>query len=230
MIDKTSILHFARNIIDKNPGNVRRAESLVQHLHLSYDIAETVIKNAVRHYPNIPLNLREISAAAGLHDIGRPFQADQTFHELRGARYVEEHGVEEGIAQNDNDNYRLAQMFRPHAFVYEFWHDSACTEKRKEFGPIDPILLLPRTWQEAIVTYADLANKSEERISVQERISGLVKKYTQDPTLAGSGPMGEVTIRAVIAARDRVFSLAQRVEALEAGTLSDREIDRYGFL
>ena len=137
MIGKKDIVVLARSLIDQNPNTLRRPESYLQHIEMTYDIAEQIVKNVLGHYPVIGLHPREVAGAAGLHDIGRPMQGDQTFHELRGAQYIEDHGVEKGVAPSERQVSVIAQMVRPHAFVYEFWQDQACREKRKEFEPFD---------------------------------------------------------------------------------------------
>ena len=61
--------------------------------------------------------------ATGLHDVGKPLMKGQLFHELRGARYIEENGIKEGVSSSIIDVYRIAQMFRPHHVVAEQFSD-----------------------------------------------------------------------------------------------------------
>ena len=148
------------------------------------------------------------------------------FHELRGAKYVEENGLELGVAESKIDVYRIAQMFRPHFLVYEQFNDLENVQARKEFEPLDSNLLVPRTWQEAIVTYSDLSVVDGERVSVEERIMDIEKRYSSDPKYMGNTSV----MKSLEKGKIRLLKLAERIEKLEMGILSDAEIMQYGFL
>lgn len=224
-MNKNAVQNWARNLVEANPDNLHDPDDYVRHIGQVYGLAEGVVRNILAKYPNIPLIGEEVSLASGLHDIGRPLQKDQTFHELRGARYIEQEGLEKGVASSLRDIYRIAQMFRSHGFAYECWQDSDCTEKRKEFEPLEACLLVPRTWQEAIVTYSDLASQNEERIKVEDRLNELFHRYEGDPRY-----QNETIVRVARAGLNRILELAERVEALEQGKLTEQDIVRYGFL
>ncbi len=96
-----------------------------------------IIKNVISKYPKIPINKEEVSLASGLHDIGRPLQKEQIFHELRDARYIEQKGLEKGVAFSLTDAYRIAQMLRSHGFEYELWQDPSGTKLKEEFEPLN---------------------------------------------------------------------------------------------
>ena len=84
---------------------------------------------------------------------------------------------EKGIADNIVDVYRIAQMVRSHGTGYERTLEPQNTEAFKEFGITDISLLLPRTWQEVLVVYADLKN-SEGKIweDVNERLAKAIRR------------------------------------------------------
>ena len=77
------------------------------------------------------------------------------------------------IAGSLDDVFRIAQMFRSHLVVYEQFIDEENSERRCEFEALDITLLIPRTWQEMIVTYADLNSNGGRRISIQDKIMNL---------------------------------------------------------
>ncbi len=225
MIDKNSVQNWARSLVEANPNSLNSPDNYVRHIGQVYDLAEGVVRNIRAKYPNIPIISEEVSLASGLHDIGRPLKKDQTFHELRGANYVEQEGLEKGVAGSLRNIYRIAQMFRSHGFAYEFWQDKEYGESRKEFEPLEACLLIPRTWQESIVTYSDLASHNGERVKVEDRMSELLHRYENDPKYQKG-----TVVRAAKTAQNRVLELAERVEALEQGKLTEQDIARYGFL
>jgi len=225
MMDKTGVQEWARELVEANPGSLHEPDNFPAHLGQVYDIAEEIVRNVRSNYPNIPLDVEEIALAAGLHDIGRPLQKDQVFHELRGARLIVQEGFERGVADSMEDVYRIAQMVVPHGSTFAYWNDHGCAEKRKEFEPLDPCLLLPRSWQEAIVAYADMASFGNGRIEVKDRLQKTLQRYEEDTTYEDS-----VIARVMRADFDRQMILTERVEALEQGKLSEQDIIRYGFL
>jgi len=225
MMNKSAVQNWARKLVEANPDNLNDPDDYFKHIGQVYDLAEGVVKNILARYPNIPLIGEEVSLASGLHDIGRPLQKDQIFHELRGANYTEQEGLEKEVAGSLRDIYRIAQMFRSHGFAYEYWQDSECAESRKEFEPLEASLLVPRTWQESIVTYSDLTSQDGERIKVKDRINELFNRHKNDPKYQNG-----IVVRAATAGLNRILELAERVEALEQGKLTEQDIVRYGFL
>lgn len=224
-MNKTAVKNLAQELVEANPDSLNDPDSYLLHVEQVYSLAEKIVANILKRYPKIPLIKEEISLASGLHDIGRPMQKDQTFHELRGARYIEQKGLEKGVAHSLKEAYRIAQMFRSHGFVYEFWQDSSFSESRKEFEPLEACLLVPRTWQEAIVTYSDLASQKGQRIKVQDRMAELFDRYEHDSKYKNAG-----VVRVAKTAFPRILELAERIEALEQGKLTEHDIARFGFL
>ena len=224
--NKQAVQNLARKLVEANPSNLNEPDNYVAHTGQVYDLAYGVVGNILAKYHSIPLNREEVSLASGLHDIGRPLQSDQIFHELRGAEYIEIEGLEStGFSASLRDRYRIAQMFRSHGCVYEFWQASECAEKRKEFEPLEDCLLIPRSWQEAIVTYSDLASHNGERIKVEDRMSELLNRYENDARYKDG-----IVVRVARAGLNRILELAERVEALEQGRLTEQDVARYGFL
>lgn len=224
-MDKKAVQSWGRKLVEANPDTLTDPDNYIKHIGQVYDLAEGVVRNILAKYPNIPLVGEEVSLASGLHDIGRPLQKDQTLHELRSAKYTEQEGLGEGVSASLIGVYRVAQMFRSHGFAYEFWQDPECSDKRKEFEPLEACLLVPRTWQEAIVTYSDLASHNGERIKVEDRMNELFHRYENNAKYQDG-----TVVRAARTGLNRILELAERVEALEQGKLTEQDIARYGFL
>ncbi len=229
LMDKQRVLDLAKRLIDENPGTLMKPEMYLIHLSDSYNIAGEVIDHIISKYSKLEryLNKQEISLAAELHDIGRPFKEDQLFHELRGARYIEKHGLEIGIADNLIDIYRIAQMFRSHLVVAEQFNDGEDNEQKKEFEPLDTSLLIPRTWQEKIVVYSELTNLNGERIHFEKRIADIKKRYALGSKWQRTNPS---LANALQKGLERVIVTCEKVEFLIKGKLTEQEIAREGFL
>jgi len=210
------MLDLAKRLINENLENLNTSDSYLLHLSTSYDIALETVEQINHKYDFLKnkLNPKEIALAAGLHDIGRALNKDQLFHELRGAKYIEENGLKLGVANSLTDVYRIAQMFRSHFLVAEQFADENNKEKRKEFKTLDSVLLIPRSWQEAIVIYSDLSNQDGRRVSIEERLEGIKHKF----------------IKADKKGLLKVNKIYGRTEKLKKGELKEYEIMRYGFI
>ncbi len=228
LMNRPGVLDLAKRLMGENPDVMKSPENYLFHLADTDKIAEEVVINATSRYPglNAHLNSEEIALAGGLHDIGRPLKENQTFHELRGAKLVEERGLELGIATSQVDLYRIAQMFRSHYVVAEQFADDDNSEERREFDTLDPMLLVPRTWQEAIVIYSELSNINGGQINFKDRIEDIQARYS-DQKWSKTNPS---LVRAMETGLPRVLRVCERVQALREGTLSEGEIARYGFL
>lgn len=114
IMNREGILNLARRLMQENPGTLNGPEDYLLHLSDSYLIAGEIVDESISKYPKLKERLirEEVSLAAGLHDVGRPLRKDQLFHELRGARYIEENGLEIGVTGSIIDVYRIAQMFQ----------------------------------------------------------------------------------------------------------------------
>ena len=101
----------------------------------------------------------------------------------------------------------------------QLWLDNI--EKRHEFEELNPELLIPRTWQEKIVTYSDLGEMFIERIEqVKKKYENNHTYKNLDPTLA----------KAIETGKDRIIRVCEMVKRLADGKLSEQEIARFGFL
>tara|TARA_Y100000310_G_C20680361_1_gene815570 strand:+ start:2122 stop:2799 length:678 start_codon:yes stop_codon:yes gene_type:complete len=225
MLNKTQILDWASRLIDENVDNLKDPQGLITHLEGVYDVAQEVVRGVTAQYPGIPFVGEEVCLAAGLHDFGRPLRKDQMFHELRSAQYIDEHGLANGVAHSEVDVFRIAQMVRSHGPIYERWTDEGNASYREEFGNLDFCLLLPTSWQAAIVAYADLASMGGERVDPLERLEAGIRKYRDDPKYKS-----ERMVRSLMVSKERFGILCRRVEALEQGQLTEQEIARFGFL
>ena len=228
-MDKQGVLDLAKRLIDENPENILSPESYLSHLGDSYDNAGRVVADVYLKYSGLNrfLNQRETALAGGLHDIGRPLMKDQLFHELRGARYIQEHGLQLDVADNLTEVYRIAQMFTPHFVVSEQFNDENNNEKKKDFKSLDTSLLIPRTWQEKIVVYSELTNINGEQISFKDRITDIQKRYSPGSKFEQTNPS---LASAMQKGLKRVLEVCERVQKLRQGKLSEQEIAQYGFL
>ena len=226
LIGLTDALDLAKRLVDENEDNLKNPENYINHIRCVYGISLEVLENIFSRYPKIPLPTGEISVAAVLHDIGRPLNKNQIFHELRGARYIEQNGLRDKISDSLEYAFRIAQTFRSHGFVYEHWHDAECLDLRTEFEPLDSRLLIPRTWQEAIVVYSELSNVRGERIPIQKRIDDIWERY-KDPKLNSTNPS---LLRCMKKGLPRVLETCEAVQKLVEGKLSEKDIARYGFI
>ena len=223
LMNRNGILNLITILIDQHPSATDFLERHLLHSGGVYDISKEKTKNICSKYPGLNDKLipEEIALASGLHDVGRILSANQLFHELRGAEYIEKNALKLGVVDSEIDAYRVAQMFRPHFLVYEQFNDSNNFEARKDFEYLDSSLLLPRTWPEAIVVYSDLSLVDGERVSVDERIIDIERKY--------SNTSNDI-IHSLEKGKTRLLKLAERVEKLENGKMNGAEIMQYGFL
>lgn len=224
-MNKKNILNLAKELIEANQGNLHNPEGLLKHLECTYDIAGEITEKILLKYPKIKINKKEVSLAGGLHDIARPLKENQIFHELRGAEYIERNGLKKKVADSLVNVYRIAQMFRSHGFVYERFIDPENADLRKEFEPIEISLLIPRTWQEAIVTISEASNIDGERVDIEDKIIININKYKTD-----SKYQSDMVARSIKKGEKRTYKLYERVKALSEGKLSENDIMKYGFL
>ena len=197
------------------------------HSENTGDIAAEIVDSAVQHYPGLKskLSQEEVSIAGYLHDSGRPLHSNQLFHEIRGAAHLEQSGLD-NVTNDKVLLYRLAQMFRSHWMVADHFADPENAEEAKEFEDIDPLLLIPRTWQEGIIIYSDLTNNNGERVSIDEKMADIRERYSNDPKYN----VDKHIMRSMERGLDNVLAICKRVERLKNGTLLEEEIAQYGFI
>lgn len=225
-----AVLNLAKELIEQNPRSLHAdlIDDYLNHLSDTYFIAEETAENICANYPELKTHIKskEVALAGGLHDIGRPLRKNQLFHELRGAAYIETYGLEKGVADSTVDVYKIAQMFRPHFLVAEQFNDPENAHEIIEFKPLNSALLIPGTWQEAIVAYSELSNIRGKKISFQRRIKDIQQRYTNDPKYNSNPSL----LRAMDSGLPRIIANCKRVERLIDGKMSDPEILRYGFI
>ncbi len=226
-----AVLCLAKELREQNSTNFHTdlIDDYLTHLADAYAIAGETTDDICGKYPELRsyLNAEEIALAGGLHDIGRPLRKNQLFHELRGAAYIEEYGLEKGVAETTVDVFRIAQMFRPHFLVAEQFYDPENENEIAEFQSLrNSPLLMPRTWQEAIVAYSELKNIRGKKISVQNRIADIKKRYTNNPKYNSNTSL----LRAMDQGLSRIIATCERVEKLKHGEMTEPQIFRYGFL
>jgi len=182
LMTQENALVYAKKIIDIHPGTLREPEGLLIHLEVTGDIAGETYDLAESHYGPLPMKREEVVLGGTLHDIGRAMRGDQTFHELRGSLWIQENGHIEGVATTLEEVYKIAQIVLPHGLVYERWIDPSekVVKQREEWEPFDISRLLPRTWQEAIVSHAEISNAQGERLDWRIRAQKNLDKYTND--------------------------------------------------
>jgi len=218
-------------IIATHPGTLKDSKGFLVHSYDSAIIIRDILDRAIYYYPDefqFRIDSKEIEIAAYLHDVGRPLQKDQLFHELRGAEYIEEEGGRLGIAsakKPDKQLYRIAETIRSHFVVYEQFHMPELEDKKKEFDNIDPDLLIPVTWNQKFVVYAELSNVKGEIMTPQERVEELEYRYSKDPEYKD-----ELFLKAIRNGKERIFRLCNTVDELVKGKMDVKEIKRYGFL
>lgn len=218
-----------KDVVDRHPGNLKTPEGFLTHSKDSAEIMIELLDRVFFHYNEefqFNLDKDEIIAASYLHDIGRPLQQDQLFHELRGARYIENNGVDMGVASTSKQLYRMAETLRSHFVVSEQFRMPELADKKADFEHLDPDLLLPITWNQAFLVYAELSNIGGKKVTFTERMDELKERYSSP----NSGYRDPLFLKAFTAGEERIRRTCQRVEDLAEGKIPVEEIKRYGFL
>ncbi len=223
-----------KRLMDKYPGVMNNPELFIKHTRGVAKIAEETSRKIIENYPGVPINPEEICLAGGLHDLGRPLNSKelgQLGHEIKSAQYIEKEGVK-GIIHSLKNVYRIAQMVRPHSSVYEQWltafeiKDKRTGKLLEDFGEINTQLLIPRTWQEAIITYSDLCDKNEERVDPIWKIKDAMERYKNNPQIADP-----VVVTAHERAMDRLVYLCTKIDRAVKKELKNSEMNTsFGFL
>jgi hypothetical protein len=225
-INKKGILYLAESLIKKYKIP-RITNRLISHLETTYDAAEIIVDEILfnNSFLKDKLKKQEITAAAGLHDIGRTLCENQLFHELRGANFIENKGLELNIADSLEEIYRLAQMIRSHGFVAEQFIDWENKKEAAEFSYLNLKLLYPRTLQEIIVTYSDLINVNGKTCEVKERINKIKERYNHRPN-----SMDRSFINAAEKSLLEFLKYVDNIERLRKESLKEAELSIFEFL
>ncbi|MEK6905070.1 MAG: HD domain-containing protein, partial [Nanoarchaeota archaeon] len=153
-------------------------EPFFDHSHMTAGIARDVAEK-------LGLNPEEAHIAGMLHDVGKCFTADKktrTFHEIVGARYIAERGLSWGISDSQEQCYKLAQIARSHFIVYEQFQLAKEGEPSHQpwlpgLEDTNPELLLPNTWNEFILIYADMMrNMGLKEVSLEYRLADIEER------------------------------------------------------
>ncbi len=190
-----------------NRYNFEFLDSFLAHCHDTGEIAREIAEK-------LSLNSEEAALAGYFHDIGGCFTKDKkchTFHEIVGARYIESKGVELGIADSQEECDRIAQSLRSHFVVYEQFRMPEYNQWLPGLRDTNPKLLLPSSWNELVIIYAELVNINGKRISFEERIAEIKDrdKKTNNPRF-----------KAVEIAETRLFGIKKDLEnALQRGKI-----------
>jgi hypothetical protein len=220
-------LNLVQRLLDDHPDSIL-SDGYLGHLEGVANAAQETTLAILAKVPQISSLLKEeeVVLAAALHDVGRVLDNDQLFHELRGAVYIEQKGLKQGVASFSVDVYRIAQMFKSHYMVSEQFDDPANVEQKEPFKNLDSALLIPRSWQEAIVVYSDVRVVGGKPATVEEGIADVKARYSSDPKYMSNTSV----LRSFEKGLPRVIEICDRVEKLKNGTLNDAEIMQYGFL
>lgn len=225
IIDKERILCLAgRLVLEDYKGSLGKPENFLRHTELTYEIAGETTDRILKHYPSFRSMFSKelIEAAGGLHDIGRPLRRDQRFHGIRGAKYIKDNWKEIGIADSEHIVDVIVQMFLPHGLAYEEFTEPKNVGMRKEFGSVDTSYLLPNTWQEAIIVYADGKNDGRNVISIEERFESAMKKYLANREHLGFYKMLKT------GGMERMYKVCKSVMDFSEGKLDEEQIRHSG--
>lgn len=181
LIEKDIAFKIIENLVYSNKDNFGDVESVLKHF---YGTGERTRELANK----LDLDDKEADIAGLFHDIGRCFTKDKinhTFHEIIGARYFEEKAVELGITDSQEQCDRIAQSFRSHFVVYEQFGIQEYNKWLPGLRDTNPDLLLPKSWNELIIIYADLTNINGKKVDFEERINDIKErdKKNKNPRL-----------------------------------------------
>lgn len=218
--DLKSILN---RLADRNPGNLGDINGYMAHCLDSYDLGGDSAADIHQRYGKavrgFPIS-EAMAIGGGVHDIGRPLRKNQQGHELRGAKFLRQHGVEAGIARNQQEADMYADWIQRHFLIYDEWKDSNNTGLREEYPEItDPEgMLLPSAWPHLVIVAADLGNVGGRIIPYKERLDDLERRYPPETTVLGP---------VIKAGRPRVERYCKLVEKFRKGELSEKEIEEF---
>lgn len=165
----------------------------------------------------LKINSREIAIAGLFHDIGKCLSEDKAyrnFHEIVGAEYFKREGVKLGITDSQEQCERIAQTIRPHFVVYEqFLSAEENPEDYQEhlllLKNVNSALLLPSSWNEAVIIYADLTNRGLKIMPFEETLQELEEKDQKN---------GNPRLKAIMKAKPRLLQIKEDIEtALQKG-------------
>ena len=181
LMRENDAMNLVENLAYQNLTNFNGNDpsKFLRHIQNTGEIAKEIAGK-------LGMNSQEAALTGYFHDIGKCFTKDKkghTFHEIIGARYVEGEGVSLGIgSQKECD--RIAQSLRSHFLVHEqFKMEDTYEEWMPGIRDTNPDLLLPKSWNELVIVYADLTNSGGKRVSFEERIDNIKARDKKKITL-----------------------------------------------
>lgn len=213
---------LVQNLAYDNKENFNKFEPFLDHSYMTAAIAGNVAEK-------LGLNPEEAYIAGMLHDVGKCFTADKknrTFHEIIGARYIAEKGLKWGISDSQEQCYKLAQIARSHFIVYEQFQLAKVEPSHKLWLPgledTNPELLLPKTWNEFIVIYADIKSIGLKEVHFEDRLADIEERdrKTHNPRLL-----------AIEKAKPRLLQIKEDLErAIEKSQEGNTDLSKYPLL
>ncbi len=204
LINADEAYKLVQKLAYDNKDNFNKFEPFFDHSYMTAAIARDVAER-------LGLNPEEAYIAGMLHDVGKCFTTDKktrTFHEIIGARYIAERGLIWGISDSQEQCYKLAQIARSHGIVSEQFQLARQGEPSLQqwlpgLEDTNPELLLPKTWEEIIITYADLRNIELKEVSFEYRLADIEERdrKTCNPRL-----------RAIEIAKPRLLQIKEDIE------------------
>ncbi|MBN2421498.1 hypothetical protein JXB27_04430 [Candidatus Woesearchaeota archaeon] len=201
------------NVVRENSGNfgmiARALEHFVATGNRAKDIAQVLSTRMDGKGENFQ---NELEIAGYFHDVGRCFakdKKDHAFHEIYGANWFEQNAVALGITDSQEQANRMAQYLRPHFIVKEQFEMPEYDVWKKGLEGTDVNLLLPKSWNELVIIYADLTNNGGKIISFEERVADIKKRDKET---------GNMRLKALETAETRLLKYKNDVElALKQG-------------
>jgi len=212
MINLDNALNLVQTIAHNNKEHFTMSPSFLDHCKLTSMIAGNIAHS-------LGLDSNELCIAGCLHDIGRCFTKDQewhTFHEIIGADYIERNGEELYIG-TETECYRIAQTIRSHGVVYEQYTMKEYDIYKNGLN-VDKRDLLPSSWNELVIVYADLTNTNGKIVPFKQRLDDLKKndKKKNNPRL-----------HALKKAQKRLLTIKKD---MEQALISETTNNKYGVL
>lgn len=231
---KEYCLRLNKKIMGEHPEIIKNPDNFLSHIGSVYDISRETAENIRGYYPEVPLNIDEVAFAGGIHDIGRILscgELGQLGHEIRSAKWAEENRIK--IMGGSFETARkIAQSVRSHGTIYEQWNLVRESDLERfnllvdEFGNMNPYLLVPRTWEEAIIFYSDVCNKNGKRVSSEYKIKETIERYSKLDK-----PEDVFVVKAHQIGKQRMINFCKFVEDAASGKLDRKELSAlFGFL
>lgn len=207
VISKSDARKLMGRVFSKaGPTQHKFRSALLKHSEATYKIAKETSMDLINQNPALEINPCETAIAGYLHDIGRPLNVNQNFHEIRGAEYIRNKGLREGIAVDEKRVERLSGMIISHFIVYEMFQDKTYGGW-EEFPGIKASTLLPTDIEQQIIVYSDLSNLEGEVMDFRERLSYIRKNRIQDKRFMHAFNKGE----------PRISKICEGIEGLRRG-------------